>query len=134
MDQDKKINGAGGTSGGIGEFIVGLVMMTIGGYMLANNIVVHSGFWAWKMMFGGVQITAFGTSLIPLCLGIFWLFFNGKSLVGWILSLGSLTCIFVGILMTLDVHFKTVPLYVLIMMLVLLIGGLGLVARSLKEH
>ncbi len=134
MSEHKKFRGAGGTSGGIGEFIVGLVMIFIGGYMLANNIVVHSGFWAWKMMFGGVQITAFGASLIPLCFGIFWLFFNGQSWVGWILSLGSLTCIFVGVLMTLDVHFKTVPIYVLIIMLVLLIGGLGLVARSLKEH
>ena len=64
----------------------------------------------------------------------FWLFFNGQSWVGWALTIGSLLCIFVGVLMTLDVHFKTVPIYVLIIMLVLLIGGLGLVARSLKEH
>ena len=134
MSEYTKLRGAGGTSGGIGEFICGLAMMAIGGYMLANNIVVHSGFWAWKMMFGGVQITAFGATLIPLCFGIFWLFFNGQSWVGWALTLGSLLCIFVGVLMTLDVHFKTVPIYVLIIMLVLLIGGLGLVARSLKEH
>lgn len=129
-----KSRGAGGTSGGIVEFLMGLVMIIIGAYMLSNNIVVHSGFLGWKMMLGGMRITAFGVTLIPLSFGIFWLFFDGKSWIGWALTLTSIICIIVGIMMTLDVHFKTVSIYVLVTMMTLLLGGLGIIARSLKEH
>lgn len=135
LEGDKKRSrGAGGTSGGIVEFLLGLVMIIIGAYMLSNNVVVHSGFLGWKMMLGGMRITAFGVTLIPLSFGIFWLFFDGKSWIGWALTLTSIICIIVGIMMTLDVHFKTVSIYVLVIMMTLLLGGLGIIARSLKEH
>lgn len=133
-DIEKKFRGAGGTSGGVVEFLLGLVMIVIGAYMLSNNVKVHSGFLGWKMMMGGMRITAFGVTLIPLSFGIFWLFFDGESWIGWALTITSTICIVVGIMMTLDVHFKSVSVYVLVIMLTLLLGGLGIIARSLKEH
>jgi hypothetical protein len=38
------VQGAGGTQGGVGEFLVGVVMMCGGFYMLFSAIVVRSGF------------------------------------------------------------------------------------------
>jgi hypothetical protein len=76
----------------------------------------------------------FGLSLIPLIFGIGLLFFNGKSILGWLLTFAGAIIIFVGILTHLDVYFRPTSLFNTLLMLVLLAGGIGLVARSLREH
>ena len=38
------MKGAGGTSGGIDSFFMGLIMMCIGFYMLLNSIIITSSF------------------------------------------------------------------------------------------
>ena len=49
-------------------------------------------------------------------------------------SLSVLPIIFVGILVNLQIYFQPTSLYNTIVMLVLLAGGLGLVARSLRSY
>ena len=49
--------GAGGTSGGIENFLFGVGMAVVGAYLLTNQVTVTSGFWHW----GGMN--AFGLSL-----------------------------------------------------------------------
>jgi hypothetical protein len=46
MENEAKFPGAGGTSGGIGEFFLGLIMAVAGGYILTNRVVVASSFWS----------------------------------------------------------------------------------------
>lgn len=123
-----KINGAGGTSGGIGHFLIGLVMVIAGGYLLLNHVMVSSGSW---YIWGH---SAFGMTLIPLLFGIGILFFNGRSIAGWILTVGGGLVIIVGIISRLDIYFRPTSLFNTILMLTMLVGGLGLVARSLREH
>ena len=123
---NERIQGAGGTSGGIGMFLIGLGMAIAGGWLLTNQVTVTSGFWR----FGGFN--GFGLSLIPLVLGIGMLFFNGKSVVGWLLTFAGAVIIFVGILTNLDIYFRPTSLFNTLLMLVLLAGGIGLVARSLR--
>jgi hypothetical protein len=60
------------------------------------------------------------------------LFFNGKSAAGWILSTLGFAIILAGILMNMDIYFRRTSLYNTLVMLVLLAGGVGLVARSLR--
>ena len=88
MNDERRIRGAGGTPGGIGEFFVGLVMVVIGAYLITNRILVVSSYWS----YGGYSM--FGLSLLPLIIGIGILFFNGKSTVGWILLFLSVVIIF----------------------------------------
>ena len=52
----------------------------------------------------------------------------------WLLTLGGAVIIFAGILMHLDIYFRPTSLFNTIVMLVLLAGGIGLVARSLRAH
>ena len=73
--------GAGGTSGGIGTFLGGLVLTVVGGWLFASRVVVTTGFWS---LYG---VNAFGLSLLPLLVGIFFLFFDGRSPLGWLLTL-----------------------------------------------
>jgi hypothetical protein len=122
------MSGAGGTPGGVGEFFLGLAMAVAGGYLLTSQVTVSSGFWGWF----GPQ--TFGLSLLPLVVGCGWLFFDGKSRAGLALVLLGALIVLLGILMNLRIYFEPTSLFNTILMLVLLAGGLGLVARGLKPH
>ena len=114
----------GGTSGGVIEFFVGLAMAISGGYLLISRVIVTSGFWNW----GGYN--TFGLSLIPLIFGIAFVFFNARSIVGWLLIFASVVIIGSGILMNLQVYFQPTSLFNTVIMLVLFAGGIGLIGRA----
>ncbi|CAN5286788.1 hypothetical protein BH18ACI2_BH18ACI2_26610 [soil metagenome] len=120
--------GAGGTPGGVGEFLLGLGMAAAGAYLLVSNVTVTSGFWS---LWG---YNSFGLSLLPLIFGIGLLFFNGRSKVGWLLLFVGIVIIFAGIIMNLHIYFQPLSLFSTLIMLALLAGGVGLVARSLRTH
>jgi hypothetical protein len=123
-----ELRGAGGTEGGIGAFVIGALMAVAGAYLLTNQVTVTSGYWH----FGGYN--AFGLSLLPFIIGIAFLFFDGRSILGWVLTVAGAVIIFAGILTNLDVYFRPTTLFNTILMLVLLFGGIGLVARALRPQ
>lgn len=118
----------GGTSGGVIEFFVGLAMAISGAYMLVSRVIVTSGFWNW----GGYN--TFGLSLVPLIFGIAFVFFNGKSIIGWILIFVSVVIIGSGILMNLQIYFQPTSLFNTIIMLILFAGGIGLIGRAVVSR
>ena len=97
--------GAGGTPGGIGEFFVGLAMAAGGGYLLMQQVTVTSGYWT---LWG---YTAFGFSLAS----------------------GALV-ILLGIITNLTIFFRPTSLFNTLIILALLAGGLGLIARSVRTR
>ena len=121
-----EIRGAGGTEGGIGTFLIGFAMAVAGAYLLTNQVTVTSGFWH----IGGYN--AFGLSLLPFIIGIGLLFFDGRSIAGWVLTLAGAVIIFAGIIANLEIYFRATSLFNTLVMLVLLFGGIGLVARSVR--
>jgi hypothetical protein len=127
-DEPEERRGAGGTRGGVGEFLLGLGMSVAGAYLLTQRVTVTSGYWT---LWG---YNAFGLSLLPLLFGIGLLFFNGRSVAGWLLTFAGVVIIFVGIIANLGVYFQSTSLFNTLVMLVLLAGGIGLVARSLRAH
>ena len=122
------MKGAGGTEGGILQFFAGVAMAVGGGYLITNQVTVTSGFWGY---FGD---HTFGLSLLPLLVGIGFLFFDGKSVLGWVLTAVGALFIFLGVLMNLRVYFEPTSLFNTVVMIVLLAGGLGVVVRSLKPY
>ena len=118
--------GVGGTPGGLGQFVAGLVMAAVGGYLLTSQVEVTTSFWH----FWGAN--AFGLTLLPLLVGVGFLFFNGRSVVGWLLTVVGVAIILAGILMNMDIYFQQTSLFNTLIMLVLLAGGIGLVIRSLQ--
>ena len=128
MSDEYRFSDVGGTSGGLIEFFIGLGMAVAGGYLLTNQVTVTSSFWT---LWG---YNTFGLTLIPLIFGIGILFFNGKSILGWILLFVGIVIIAVGVLMNLTVYFQPTSLFNTIMMLVLLAGGIGLIARAIAAH
>ena len=127
-----KIEGAGGSSGGILTFLLGLVMTIVGGFLFMNHVKVGT-FTLW--FFGRYNwgpFNSWGIVLIPLLFGIGFLFFNAKSIIGWILTGAGALIIFISIITSLSFHFPQTSLFNLIIMLVLLMGGIGLMLRSFK--
>ncbi len=120
--------GAGGTPGGLGTFFLGAAMAAAGAYLFADRVTVTSGFW---QLWG---YDTFGFTLLVLMIGIGFLFFNGRSAVGWVLTAGSLIGIVIGIVTHLRVFFQPTSLFATLVILALLAGGIGLVARSLRAQ
>lgn len=123
--EDKR--GAGGTPGGVGQFFIGLIMAGAGGYLITNQVTVTTSFWR----FG--QYGGFGLTMLPLLIGVAFLFYNGKSIIGWLLTVVGAGIILASILMNMDIYFRQTTLFNTIVMLGLLFGGLGLLARSLRS-
>lgn len=125
-------NDVGGTSGGIGEFIFGALMVVGGGYLFLQQVQIRSS--GFRFGFGGFQVDSFGLSLIPLLVGIGFLFFSGRSRIGWFLTIAGALIIMLGVLANLTIYFRPTSLFNTLLMLGLVTGGIGLVARSVQPH
>lgn len=125
--------GAGGSDGGTGTFLIGLIMMIGGGYMLLNGIIVRPNFGMGSRVFGigGVPITS-GMVLIPFMFGIGMIFYDSKNWIGWLLAGGSLVALIFGVIANMTLQFARMSAFDLIVILVLFVGGLGLFLRSLR--
>jgi hypothetical protein len=122
---NRSLTDVGGTPGGLGYFIVGLIMICVGGYLISNQVSVVGSYWGF---WGG---NTFGITLLPMLFGVGILFWNGKSWIGWLLTLAGALFILAGVIANMHIYFQPTSLFNTIVMLVLLVGGLGLIARSL---
>jgi hypothetical protein len=104
------------------------MMTCIGGYLLVNQVTVVGSFWN----FYGEN--TFGITLLPILFGIGLLFWRGRSVIGWFLTIAGALFIFAGILANLHIFFRPTSLFNTIVMLILLVGGLGLIARGIQPH
>jgi len=129
------MKGAGGTSGGIGHFFIGLIMMCTGFYLLLNSIVVSSTFGAGVLLFhfSGYGISS-GMIMIPFIFGVGMVFYNSKNFIGWLLTLGSMASLIFGVIASIRFSFVRMSAFDLVVILVLAIGGMGLFLRSLKTR
>jgi len=132
------MNGAGGTSGGVGHFFLGLIMMFGGFYMLLNAISVTSNFGMGSRLysfnaFGGIGITS-GTIMIPFIFGVGLIFYNFKNVIGWMLTVGSIVALVFGVISNVRFTMSSMSSFDLIVILVLSVGGLGLFLRSFKTR
>lgn len=118
----------GGTPGGLGEFVLGFVMTCVGGYLISNQVTVVGSYWSF---WGG---SSFGITLIPLLFGVGILFFNGRSNIGWLLTAAGALFILAGVIANMHIYFRRETLFNTLLMLILLVGGLGLIAKSMRSH
>ncbi|MGA2131088.1 MAG: hypothetical protein ABSH50_02135 [Bryobacteraceae bacterium] len=125
---DRRFSDVGGTKGGLGEFLLGFALACIGGYLLSNQVMVAGNYWS----FWGNN--TFGITLIPMLVGVVLLFRDGRSVIGWLLTAAGALFILAGVLANLRIYFHPTTLFNTIVMLVLLAGGLGLIARAMRAH
>jgi hypothetical protein len=125
---DPRHRNVGGTPGGLGEFLGGLVLLLVGGYLFMDNVIVSGSLWS----FAGLVPS--GLVLLPVFMGVALLFYNGKSVFGWLLTAGGAIFIFLDVIASLRLVYKPTTLFHTVLMLGLMASGIGLVARSLRAH
>ncbi len=115
-----------------GRFIMGFIMFVGGVYLLLQEIRVYTGFGHGRSLYqvGNVGITS-GYILLIFMLGVGVLFFNGKNILGWILTAGSLVALVFGVIANTNLSLNGLSAFDLIVILVLLAGGLGLLLSGM---
>jgi hypothetical protein len=103
-------------------------MACLGGYFLANQVSVAGSYWT----FYGTS--TFGITLAPMLFGIGILFWNGRNVFGWFLTIAGALFILAGVIANMHIYFRPTSLFNTLVMLILLVGGLALIARSLAAH
>jgi hypothetical protein len=125
---NRQMSDVGGTPGGLGQFLLGFAMACIGGFLITHQVTVVGSYWSF---WGG---SSFGVTLLPMLIGIAILFWDGKSVIGWLLTVAGALFIFAGIIANMHIYFQPTSLFNTMVMLILLVGGLALIARSLRSH
>ena len=95
---------------------------------MANQVSVVGSYWS----FYGAN--TFGLTLVPLLIGAGLLFWNARSIVGWVLAFAGALFILAGVIANLHIYFQPTSLFNTLVMLILLVGGLALIARSLRPN
>ena len=126
--ENRSLGDVGGTPGGLGHFLIGIIMACLGGYFLANQVSVVGSYWS----FYGAN--TFGITLVPMLFGVGLLFWHGRSVAGWVLAAVGAVFILAGVIANMHIYFRPTNLFNTLIMLILLVGGLGMIARSLRPH
>ena len=125
---NRRYTDVGGTSGGLGHFLMGFAMACIGGYLLTTQVSVTGSYWNF---YGG---NSFGVTLIPMLFGFALVFFNGRSTIGWLLVAGGALFIVAGVILNMHIYFQPTSLFQTLVMLVMLVGGVGLIVRAIHPR
>src|SRR5437899_7794247 len=114
--ENRSLGDVGGTPGGLGHFLIGCVMACLGGYFLANQVSVVGSYWS----FYGAN--TFGITLVPMLLGVGILFWNGRSLAGWIVTAAGALFILSGVMSNMSVYFLSNSVLYILVILMLCVG------------
>ena len=125
----------GGTQGGLGEFLVGLLLAVGGLWLLMGRVVVHSrhfmGGWFGQYLGGDGTVAVI---VLPFAIGVGGLFMNGRSIWAWSTVIASLALLLITVVMSLELTFVPTSLPAFLGMVAMLAAGCGLIARSLRDH
>jgi hypothetical protein len=110
------------------HFFMGIILLAAGLFMIMKNTYVGLNWYQWRI--GGFGIPT-GAMILPLLVGIGLLFFNGKSIIGWIVTVIGAVIIILSIILSVQIRFATTSLYMFVLMFGCTFAGAGLLLRSL---
>ena len=109
------------------EFYVGLALLASGLFFLLSKTFVSSGFYAWRI---GTFNVSSGLVIVPLLIGIIWMFYNPKSFLAKLISILGAIFIIASIIMGININFSRTTLFDFIIMIALMGSGAGLLLRT----
>ena len=110
------------------QFIAGIVMLAVGLYIFSQKVIVFSGYGFFFI--GGGRFSS-GLIIVPLIIGIVWMFITGANFASKVFTSLSVLLIIVSVIMSTHIHLSAMTLYEWILLLVLIFGGAGLVGKVL---
>ena len=107
------------------QFVAGVVMLIVGLFILSQKVVVSSGWFGYggTIMLGGVRLNS-GMIMIPFIIGIIWMFASGASFASKLFTALS-------VILNTNIYMVSISMYEWVIMLVLIFGGAGFVAKVL---
>lgn len=112
------------------EFLAGMAMLVVGLYLLTTRVEVTTGFWGGYISIAGCHVST-GLTVIPFIIGVVWMFVNPDSFAAKLVAGLEVLIIIACIIMSTSMYMRHVTLYEWLLMLVLIFGGGGMVARIL---
>ena len=110
------------------EFIIGLVCLAAGLFIFSQKVIVNTGFYRFHI--GGFYVSS-GLVVVPLLVGIIWLFFDFKSKIAKVIIGLGILFIVVSVIMNVRISLTTTSLFDYIIMLGLSAAGAGLLLKSM---
>lgn len=112
------------------QFLAGLVMLVAGLFIFSQKVVVSSSFMSSGFSMGEIRMTS-GLIIVPLIIGIVWMFASGASFASKVMTGLGVFLILVAIIASTNIRLMTMTLYDWVLILVLIFGGAGLLAKVL---
>ena len=112
----------------MGEFLLGIVLLAIGLFMLSMKVRVHTG---WGGFYIGFFPVTSGTIIIPLIIGAVWYFVKPKSIIPKIFMIIGAIIIVVAIIMSVSISFVSTSLFEYILIFGFASAGLGLILKTI---
>lgn len=110
------------------EFVIGILLLSIGLFMLSMRVRVYSGWFA-GFTIGSFHVAS-GVVTMPLIIGIVWYVMNIKSIIAkWLCILGSLIIV-VSIIMSIQINWVSSTLFEYLLIFTLSAVGLGLILKT----
>lgn len=111
------------------EFVVGIILLAIGLFMLSMHVRVYSGWFA-GFTIGSIKVAS-GAVTIPLIIGVIWYVARPKSkLAKWLCLLGSLIIV-VSIIMSIQINWVSSTLFEYLLIFGLCAVGIGLILKTI---
>ena len=112
------------------EFLGGLAMLVVGLYLFTNKASVQTSFFAGNLSLFGLNVNS-GLVIIPFIIGVVWLFVKPGSFGAKLVTGLGFLLIIVSEIASTTIRLQRLTLFEWILYLVLIFGGVGLLARAL---
>lgn len=106
------------------QFVGGVIMLVVGLYILSQKVMVSSSYGFFSLWGGRFSS---GLIMVPLIIGVVWMFATGGSFVSKIFTVLSVILIIASIIASTRIWLVSITMYEW----VLIFGGAGLVAKVL---
>lgn len=106
------------------QFVGGVIMLVVGLYILSQKVMVSSSYGFFSLWGGRFSS---GLVMVPLIIGIVWMFATGGSFVSKVFTVLSVILIIASIIASTRIWLVSITMYEW----VLIFGGAGLVAKVL---
>ncbi len=119
-----------GNKSTLGQFFAGLALMVVGLFILFNRVHVGPAGWGgWgRFSIGGFSFPS-GLVIIPFIIGVVWMFSSGGNIFSKIFTGFSVLIILAAIIMNTTFWLDHMTMFDWILILVMIFGGGGLVAK-----
>lgn len=108
-------------------FLAGIALLVVGLFLFCQKVEVAST-WGLGWRLGGFPIGG-GLVIVPLVIGIVWMFATG-SMASKVFSGFAVLLIIAAVIASTRIYLRALTLFDWILILVLIFGGLGLILRS----